>query len=85
MRRILTILTIFLLLFIPQVSSGGDVDDFKAAYEKIIQAWNTNDAETIASMIYPGAVNFEANAPFPSLAPTENTQAQLTQVMKMVF
>ena len=85
MRRILISLAVIGLLLIPQLSYGGDEDDLKAAYETLIQAWNTNDAETIASMIYPGAVNMDAGEPFPSLAPLKNTEAQITQSMKMLF
>jgi len=85
MRRILISLTVIGFLFIPQFAAADDLDDLKAAYEKIINAWNTQDAETIAAMIYPGAVNLDADAPFPSLAPMKDTQAQIVQSMKMLF
>ncbi len=85
MRRILIAMTIITLLVVPQFALAGDADDLKAAYEKLVNAWNTGDGDTIASMIYPGAVNMGAGEPFPSLAPMKDTKAQVAQSMKMTF
>ena len=85
MRRILISLNVIGLLFIPQFAAGDDLADLKAANEKIIKAYNTHDAETIASMISPGAVSFDYDAAFPNVAPMENTQAQITQSMTLLF
>lgn len=85
MRRILIAVTIVALLVVPQFALAGDLDDFKAANDKLLQAYRSLDAEAIASMIYPGAVGFDYGAAFPSIAPMENTQTQLAAGLKMLF
>lgn len=85
MRRIVIAVTIVALLVVPQFALAGDLDDFKAANDKLLQAYRSLDAEAIASMIYPGAVGFDYGAAFPSIAPMENTQTQLAAGLKMLF
>jgi len=88
MKRLLISMTILALLIVPQFALGADVDDLKAANEKVIKGWNNFDAESIASTIYPGSVMFYADAPFPevgAMGPMKDTQAQLTQGLRMVF
>ena len=69
MKRVLISLTVLVLLIVPQFAAGSDLDDFKAFNEKIIKAWNSLDAETIAQTSYPGAIILEAGSPFPSVLP----------------
>ena len=88
MKRLLIAMMIVTLLILPQFALGSDLDDLKAANEKVIKGWNNFDAETIASMIYPGSVMFEANSPFPNvgaIGPMKDVQAQVTEGLKMVF
>jgi len=70
MKRLLISITILTLLIIPQFTFGSDLDDFKAAAEKLGQAFNSMDTDTIAKMTHPGFIIWEANAPFPKVYPT---------------
>jgi hypothetical protein len=85
MKRLLISMTILALLVVPQFASGGDVDDLKATVAKIIQAQDALDAEAVASIVYPGGVNYARDAAFPYVAPMENTQAVVTELLKMEF
>ena len=58
MKRLHVSITILTLLVLPQFALGSDLDDLKAAYANVIQAWNNLDADAIASMEYPGRVSF---------------------------
>ena len=85
MKRLLTFVTVLALLVVPQFALGADVADLKAMYEKVIKGWNNLDAVTIASMVYPGSVLFDGNAPFPDegpVGPMKDTQAQLAEGLK---
>ena len=84
MKRLLISMTILALLIVPQFALGDDMGDLKATYEKAIQAWNNLDAETIASMVYPGAVSFDYDAAFPGPT-TEITQEQRANMLKTWF
>ena len=77
MRRVLISLTIIALLIVPQFAAGSDLDDFKAFNEKIVKAWNSFDAETIAKINYPGAIILEVDNPFPSVLPPDFDAAGL--------
>lgn len=85
MKRLLISITALTLLIVPQFALGSDLDDLKAAYEKIIQAWNNFDADTIASMEYPGTVNYFCVYAFPDVAPMENTQERVAKSLKTFF
>ena len=85
MKRLLISMTILALLFVPQFALGEDVDDLKAATEKFFQAWNTLDAETIASMISQGGVTYDAGAAFPGVGPMVSTQAERAEYIKMIL
>ena len=87
MRRILTIITIFAFLIVPQVSSADDVDDLRAAQEKSIEAWNKLDVLNLLSLVYPtGAVLFEHDSAFPSIsAPADMTREQREAMAKTAF
>lgn len=64
MKRLLIPLTIFALLVVPQFAAGSDLDDFKAFHEKVINAWNSLDAEALTQVILPGSIMFTAYSPF---------------------
>ena len=85
MKRLFISITILALLFVPQFALGTDLDDLKATYEKVIQAWNNFDADTIASMDYPGRVNYFCLYAFPDVAPMENTQEHIAKSLKKFF
>lgn len=85
MRRLFIVLTIIALILIPQFAFASDRDDLRAAYEQIIQAWNNLDADTIASMDYPGRVNYLCVSAFPDVAPMKNTQEQDAKSLKTFF
>jgi ketosteroid isomerase-like protein len=85
MKRLLLSIAAATLLVAPQLALGADADDLKAAYEKVLKAYNSLDAAAIASMIHPGAVNFDRNMAFPSVAPIKDTEAQLTSSLKASF
>jgi len=76
MKRLLLSAAVLLLLVVPQLALGTDLDDFKAASEKFQKAWNSLDAATIASMIYPGSANFDRDANYPSVAPMDPKQTE---------
>ena len=86
MRRIFITLTVIALLFVPQFASAGDVDDLKAAQDKIIEAWNKLDALTLTSAVYNGAVFFEYDAAFPSISSIPDmTPEQRAEMAKNAF
>lgn len=82
MKRLFITLTIFAFVVVPQFAFGSDVDDLKAANEKVIQAYNSLDAETIAAMQYPGNVSYGYLDAFPNVA---NTVADSLEKLKMLF
>lgn len=82
MRRLFVAMTIVALLVVPQFALSGEVDDLMAAHQKFMQAWNTLDAETIASLTSQGAVVYNPNAAFPLVGPRESTQAERAEYMK---
>ena len=82
MKRLLISLTVIVLLIAPQFAFGSDVDDLKAADQKLTQAWNSLDAETAASMFSQGAVAYSAEGAFPLVAPMASTQAERADYMK---
>ncbi len=84
MRRVITPLTIFVLLFVPQVTLGGDADDLKDFCTKFVNAWNSLDAETAVSMDYEGGVSFGVDNPFPMITKKEGKLAYLKGLMASV-
>jgi hypothetical protein len=72
MRKLMMFAAVLVLFVAPQLSFGDDVDDLKAASEKINKAYMALDAATIVSMIYPGAASFDRDSAFPSVAPTDS-------------
>ncbi len=76
MKRLLLLAMAVSLLIFSQFALAGDVEDLKAAHGQLLKAFMSRDAAAIASMICPGAVNFESA--FPMLAPEQDTVAQLT-------
>ena len=70
MKRLLILTTVLILFLIPQLTFSSDLDEFKAAVEKLDQAYNSMDADTIAEMNYPGSVIIESDAPFPNVHTT---------------
>lgn len=85
MKLIFFILAIFTLLVSPQLASGSDTDDLKAANEKLLRAYKSLDAETAASLIYPGSVSYGYKTVFQSAAPMENNKSGIIQGMKRDF
>ena len=85
MRRILMSLTVVALLFIPQFAAADDVADLKAAHTKLFQAVSSLDADTVASMAYPGMVLYGPEAAFPNVMPMEDIKTQLAQGLKQWF
>ena len=70
MRRLLISLTVIVLLFVPQFTSGADdVGQFKAEVEKYIQAFSSMDVPTIAQTGYPGLVIYDTDSPFVTVYP----------------
>ena len=82
MRRILISLTVIALLFIPQFAAAGDVDDLKAANQKLVEAWANLNAEGIISLVSPGIVAYYPDAPFPDASPMERNDAEAVTWMK---
>lgn len=85
MKRLLICMTIFSLLIVPQFAFGGDVDDLKAANQKLIEAWRALDAEGISSSVSPGIVAYYPDAAFPAVAPMEVNQAENVEFMKALL
>ena len=86
MRRLIIVMTFIAFMIVPQFALGGDVDDLKAAQEKIIEAWNKLDALTLTSAVYLGAVFFEHDAAFPSISYLANlTEEQRSEMAKTAF
>ena len=85
MKRLLISIAVLTLLVAPQLAFGDDVADLKAAYEQLNKAFTSLDAAAVASMIHPGAVNFDFGGAFPAVVPTENAEVQLTNMYKMVL
>jgi len=83
MKRLIISVAALVLLVAPQLALGSDVDDLKAANEQLTKAFIARDAAAIASMIHPGAVNFESA--FPLIAPEQDTVAQLTNFYKAIL
>ena len=83
MKRLIISVAALLLLVVPQLAFGTDLDDLKIANEALTKAFIARDAAAIASMVYPGAVNFESA--FPLIAPEQDTVAQLTNLYKMTL
>lgn len=78
MKRLLISLAFSAMLIVPQFALGSDLDDFKAFSSRIIDAWNSLDAEGIISTHYPpGAIIFERDNPFPSTQTKEEAVAGL--------
>lgn len=82
MKRLLISFTIFVTLVIPQFAMGDDVADLKATQAKVVQAWNTLDSQTLASVVYPGSVSFDYDAAFPGVTPDNITPEQLAAMLK---
>jgi len=85
MKRLLISMTILALLVVPQFALGADLDDLKATFEKMFQAYVSQDAETIGTLVYPGAVVYTDDAAFPFVVSTENAQTETTNLMQTVF
>jgi ketosteroid isomerase-like protein len=85
MKRLMISVAALLLLVVPQLAFGTDLDDLKAADAQATKAFNSLDAATIASTVYPGGVYFGATDAFPTLVATENTVAQHTNLLKTLF
>ena len=78
MKRLLISVGALVLLVAPQLILGADLDDLKAANERMVKAANSLDAAAIASMIHPGFVLFGRDSAFALVAPTEPKQAEAT-------
>jgi len=86
MKRLLISMTILALLVVPQFACGGDVDDLKAANEKLIEAWRALDAEGITSLISPGIVAYLPGAAFPLVSQVEAyNEAGSVEYMKTIL
>lgn len=48
MKKLFVSIAVLLLLAVPQLAAGAEVDDFKAEVEKFVQAFNAFDLATIA-------------------------------------
>jgi ketosteroid isomerase-like protein len=79
MKRLLTIITIFVLLAVPQFALASDLDDFKAEVDKFVQAFNSLDANAIAQTIQPGLVVFDYDSPFSSVYPDKTAVKESMQ------
>jgi hypothetical protein len=85
MKRLLISMTILALLVVPQFALCSDVDDLKAANQKMFEAYVSQDAETIGTLVYPGAVAYTDDAAFPFVVSIENAQSETTDLMNTVF
>ena len=83
MKRLLISMIVLALLVVPQLALGSDVDDVKAANQNLFQAWNSLDAETIASLISQGAVSYAPGDAFPIVGPMVSTQAERAEYLTM--
>ena len=50
-----------------QLTFGADVDDLKAAWEQLIQAWNSRDIEKLRTCFHESWVVFGWSNPFPEV------------------
>ena len=76
MKRLLIAMTIVTLLVLPQFALGSDVNDLKAVNEQSVEAWNSLDAATLASMVHPGFVSFDRDSAFASELPMNQKEAE---------
>jgi ketosteroid isomerase-like protein len=70
MKRLLLAFAVLSLLIVPQFALGADVDEFKVAVEKFVQAFNSFDVATIAQTAHQGLVVYTTSSPFPDVYPT---------------
>ena len=85
MKRLLISMTILTFLFVPQFALGSDVDDLKAAFEKMVNAYISLDAETLASLLHPGCVYYNTVAAFPDVTPMNISQKDLIRIINDSF
>ena len=81
MRRLLICISILSFIVAPKVILAADEDDLKAANLKLFHAWDSLDAETLASLISQGAVGYNPDAAFPIVGPMKSTQAERTEYL----
>ena len=84
MRSVFTTLAIFVLLFVPQATFGGDTDDLKDFCMKFVNAWNSLDADNVVSMDHEGAIYFGPDDPFPNITKKEEKATMLKTVMASI-
>ena len=82
MGRLIIVVTIVALLVVPQFALGSDLDDLKAANQKLVEAWGTLNAEGVIASVSPGIVAFYPDAAFPDVAPMEVNEAETAAMMK---
>lgn len=83
MKRLLTPMIILAFIIFPQFVLGSDLDDLKAAGEKLTQAWNDLDVDTIGSMEHPGRVSYFYVSAFPDAAPIKDFQEHIAKSLRM--
>jgi hypothetical protein len=54
MKQLIISAAVLALLIVPNLVFGDDLADLKAINEQQVIAWNSLDAATLASMVYPG-------------------------------
>ena len=85
MKRLLVSIAVLALIVAPQFVLGSDLEELKAFQEQMNKAYNSLDAATIASMIYPGSVMFTDNSATANVAPMESTEAILRTALNKSF
>ena len=85
MKRLLISIAVLALIVVPQFVLGSDLDDLKAAYNQTIKAWNSQDAEILASLSYPGFIEIERDSPFAFEFPIENADIAILDVLHNWF
>lgn len=85
MRRLLAVMTILTLVMAPQFALGSDLDDLKAANQKLVEAWRNLDGEGVTSCVSPGIVAYYAGAAFPAVSPMEVNEAETVAWMNSIM
>ena len=65
MRPVLLTFAAIAFLIAPPVTSGGDMEDLKAATEQLLKALNSRDADAIMALHHDRAIGFTPTAAFP--------------------
>ena len=75
MKQLLVSVSVLILLAVPQLTFGADVDDLRAVNESANKAFNSRDSAALAAMVHPGMVFFDRDSAFAEVSPMQNAEA----------